>query len=245
VALIGLLAFPLLALGQTLGADKPKGKPKDPTPRYVANRKLFVEGTNDSASWKVKVSVDHDDLNYQVGDVVKVTVTSEHEGYLYVFNLDPEGEITCLYPNKTQNTNQIAANKSVLVGAGAFDIKVSEPTGKDIVYAIVTTEPLKDLKLDELTKSAKKKSLTARRMKRLVVEAMTGDPDRGNGGSETSVSTEKDKFQQDSPTQYKQKAKEWSSDKVEINTFPGKGKPGQDQEKPKPGQSGQDKKVKP
>ena len=46
---------------------------------------------------------------------VTATVRSERAGYLYLFNVDVDGEVTCLFPNKSQSNNKIEANIDVVV----------------------------------------------------------------------------------------------------------------------------------
>jgi len=235
VALIVALVVPLLVLGRAPGDDKSKSKTKDaPETLNVQDRKLFTTAINDSPAWKVTVNVDHGDRNYQVGDYMKIEVTSERDGYLYLFNLDPQGKIVCLFPNNFQKENRVTANQAVMVPDPKdknWRIKVGDPTGKEYLKAIVITEPAQSLKLDELTKSVERKPLRAKQVKSVFIEAITGDPDRG--GDNPSIQDEKDKFQQNEPVKYKQKAREWVDASVEINTQPGKGKPEQSQDKPK------------
>src|SRR5262249_17731786 len=116
-------------------------------------RNLFAEGINDAAPWLVRVDVDHKNRIYRTGDTLTATVRSEREGYLYLFNVDVDGEVTCLFPNKSQSNNKIQANTDVVVpdpNKPEFRITVGEPTGRELLKAIVTAEPLKELKLDEL-----------------------------------------------------------------------------------------------
>jgi hypothetical protein len=194
----------------------------DPKPRT-----LFVEAKNDQKSFTLTADVDHKDHMYSIGDQVVVTVTSEKDGYLYIFNLDPDGEITCLFPNNSVMDNAITAGTPVSVPSGGkYKISVSEPTGKDIVKVLVSTVPLKTLSLDELNKGLPKKTtfppIPPKYAKKLFYEAITGDTTGGN--PDTTLQEDKNKFQQQNQTQYQEKCKQWACVDIELTTV-GKGKP--------------------
>jgi hypothetical protein len=193
-------------------------------------RSLFVEGINDAATWMVRVDVDHKDRVYRTGDLLTATVRSERAGYLYLFNVDVDGEVTCLFPNKSQSNNKIEANTDIVVpdpNKPDFRIRVDEPTGRELLKAIVTTQPLKDstlkdLKLDDLKKATgpKYQAVSGKSVKKLSVELITGDPDAQV--AEDGVQAYKDKVRQDKPQQYLQQAGGWAEHQVEITTI-GKG----------------------
>jgi Domain of unknown function (DUF4384) len=215
--------------------DDPKKPPTDPKPRQ-----LFVQAVNDTMPWKVTVKVDRDDKTYKVGDEVVITVNSEREGYLYVFNLDPSEQITLLYPNNLVKDNFIKAKEDVVIpdekaAKAGGRITVGEPSGKDIVKVVVTSKPLETMKLDELNKGLKNKvaypPVPPKQAKALFFEVMTGNT---QGGTPTgTLQEDKAQFQQQNPEQVKQKAREWAGADLELTTS-GKGKPPLD--KPKPDQ---------
>src|SRR5262249_26921241 len=120
-AVMAGLLFPLGLVAPARAAD--------PKPRQ-----LFAEAKNKEASFTVTADVDHKDHMYNIGDSVVVTVTSEKDGYLYIFNLDPDGEMTCLFPNNSVMENAIMAGTPMSVPSGGkYKITVNEPTGKDLV----------------------------------------------------------------------------------------------------------------
>jgi len=228
-----LLPFALAAPGRA-------GEPKA--------RQLFVQAVNKDAAFGVTADVDHKDHMYNIGDAVVVTVTSEKDGYLYIFNLDPDNEMTCLFPNNSVMDNGITANTAMTVPSSSkYRISVSEPTGKDIVKVVVCTQPLKTFSLDELNKGLKHKTnfppIPTKFAKKLFYEAISGDT--SGGSQEGTLQEDKNKYQQQNQSQYQEKCKQWACVDIELTTA-GKGKPGQD----KPGQdkpsqdTGSDKGVK-
>jgi len=206
VVLCGGLASCLLA------ADPPK----QPARKSANPKALVIEGVNDNAPWMVRVSVDRSDRTYRLGEEVKVTVRSEEKGYLYLFNIDSEGESFCLFPNDYQKDNQIEAEKDVLIPQGKFRFVVGNPVGKELIKAIVTKEPLQSLKLADLTDAKGFKKLTTRNVKALVLEAVTGN--KNDGTQEQTVQEVKDKEKQQKPEQFQQQARKWSENQIEIIT---------------------------
>jgi hypothetical protein len=203
----GLLAY-LLGTDATAYAP-PKEKPKPKlSSKAPAPHRLLVEGVNESPAFKVTLYVDHEDFTYALGDEVHVTVESERDGYLYLFYADAEGKnITPLFPNQFQTMNEIKAGVKVTVPDPSdkkFVIRVAEPVGQDVLKAIVTSSPLKDLSTEELTRKVNRKTkLTSREVKRLLLEAATGNPELGN--SEQPVPELIDKEKKEHPEQVKQK----------------------------------------
>src|SRR5205823_12763286 len=121
-SIVGLVA--VIALGATAqsGAAGP------------TSRKIFVEGTNQSPAWMVRIEVDkadrvyHVDVDHDKCDLLKIKLRSEKDGYLYLFNIDPDGAIECYFPNKFQADNQIKANTDIEVGTGKdFVLRVGAP----------------------------------------------------------------------------------------------------------------------
>ncbi len=120
-------------------------------------RALFVEEQqNPHQAFVVRVSVDHADHIYREGDLLKATVRSSADGFLYLFNRDSLGTIRCLFPNKFQTDNAIRANRDTHVpplAEAAFRIRIGAPFGDEVLKAIVTKERL-SIDTKELRESA-------------------------------------------------------------------------------------------
>jgi hypothetical protein len=120
-------------------------------------RALFVEGEqNPRQAFVVRVSVDHENHIYREDDLLKATVRSSADGFLYLFNRDSQGKIRCLFPNSFQTDNAIRANRDThvppLEGA-TFRIRIGAPFGDEVLKAIVTKERL-SIDTKELRESA-------------------------------------------------------------------------------------------
>jgi uncharacterized caspase-like protein len=168
------------------------------------SRGVVVESTNDNPSWYVRVKVDHDNGIYKVGDEMKVSVVSEREGYLYLMYYDANKKWSCLFPNKVQTDNRIPAKTEIPIPApeAKFKLRVTPPTGKEILMAYVSLEPLKCLKVEDLNKKDVT-PLTEDQIKGVVAEINSGNTETASG------QTNKEKLKQ-KPREYLANSRRWS-----------------------------------
>lgn len=118
-------------------------------------RGVMVEQVrNDQPAFMVRVDVDHPDRVYHSGDLMHVRVLSEKPGYLYLFYCDANQNVSCLFPNRVQSDNRIPANQTITVPSpgAAFQLRIGPPYGREVLKAVVTLEPLKELKVADLKK---------------------------------------------------------------------------------------------
>jgi hypothetical protein len=169
--LAGVLAT-LTAPGRAAAYDSVKSA--KPAAGY---RRLASEATNEFPSWMVRVSVDRDTHTYKVDETIKVTVVSEQAGYLYLFNIDGQGEVSCLFPNTFQSKNRIEAKQTVTVPDPKdtnWRITVKRPVGKELLKAVVTKKPLEAFGGVALNNRGGATSVSRVQFRKLMVEASTG-----------------------------------------------------------------------
>ncbi len=137
---------------------------------------MAVGQINETPPFLVRVEVDHADRVYRGGEMIQVSVRSEREGYLYLFYCDAGGQVTCLFPNRVQSDNCVPANETIVVpdSSARFRLRVAPPFGNEVLKAVVTTEPLKSLELNTLTKGHFT-PLKPDKLKRVMVEVTGGD----------------------------------------------------------------------
>jgi serine/threonine protein kinase len=136
---------PVLATPTNTAPPKPPAQTPDPD--------VLTTVHNPRAAFVVDVEVDHADRIYRgpptgsdgKGEVLHVTVESSKPGYLYLIYRAADGSLKCLYPNKIQRDNKIAADKIVAVPHpdAKFRLRVGPPYGKELLKAIVTLTPRK------------------------------------------------------------------------------------------------------
>jgi hypothetical protein len=81
---------------------------------------------------------------FNTGDVIRIRVTSEYDGYLYVMDQGTSGRFSTVFPSGTAGTdNQVHRGQSYLVPSttdGWFQI--SGPPGFDVLYFLLSPEPI-------------------------------------------------------------------------------------------------------
>jgi hypothetical protein len=84
------------------------------------------------------------DRHFLPGDRAKIQVQTEYDGYLIVFQVDPEGRLRVLFPADPDKDNFIRSDKKYEVrgrgGREAFDV---DATGRGAVYAAVSRDPFR------------------------------------------------------------------------------------------------------
>jgi len=103
-------------------------------PNWDALQKLDVS----TSKFKIKTSIKK---SYKVGETISVTAKSARSGQLWVVFVDPNDEVSMMFPNKQAPNNTITADKLITLPGDNSDwaIQASEPLGQTIVSFIVTT----------------------------------------------------------------------------------------------------------
>lgn len=166
-AMLGLLAF----------APAGRAEAQQTTIRKDNPRAVMVV-TNQMPGFYVRVDVDHPDHVYYEGQEMRVTVSSERAGHLYLIYNDAQGNLTLLFPNIAQQDNAIPAGENVVTvpGLGAdFRLAIGPPFGRETLKAIVSERPLKDLEVKQLTQQPSK--VSTKDIKAAFVE-LKGKPEK-------------------------------------------------------------------
>ena len=122
------------------------------TPRAA----IVEEVRNDEAGFMVRVDVDHANRIYRENEELKVSVKSEKAGYLYLVYTRADNKVSVLFPNKFQPRNYIPAAQVVHVPPqrnATFRIRIGRPLGDEVLTAIVSSKPIKNLDAKSLTDS--------------------------------------------------------------------------------------------
>ena len=95
---------------------------------------------NDHAANAVRVSVDRKDRTYEKGELMRVTVRSQRDGFLYVINKQADGSVKCLFPNLYDSDNEIEGGQRITIPTSKqrFKLRCNDPLGEELVIAIVT-----------------------------------------------------------------------------------------------------------
>ncbi|WP_322473926.1 DUF4384 domain-containing protein [Deinococcus sp. AB2017081] len=103
----------------------------------------------------VNVQVDRDASGaqnpaYKVGDGITVSATVNRDAYVYLFNVNPDGTVDQILPNRLSAENLVKANttKSFPAEGDNFKYTVAGPIGQNKVLALASLTPLN---LDQLS----------------------------------------------------------------------------------------------
>lgn len=80
----------------------------------------------------------------RIGDDIVYRFTSTRAGYLTALHVDTHGATTLLYPRADVSQSKLGEGGTVELPSAedGFSLQVQPPVGRDLVYAIVTREPL-------------------------------------------------------------------------------------------------------
>ena len=123
----------LIAPGGTALAGKPPEK------------WMQVQGiVNTESRGILRVSVDHKDCKYAVGEKMAVTVTADHDCFLYLIYYGAGGQVGLLFPNRYQADNRVLANTRVTVPAegSGFRIVAEPPCGDEVLQVVASSTPI-------------------------------------------------------------------------------------------------------
>ncbi len=126
------LAAPALASGATLSPQSIIVNPAqtDLTVRVWVGKDAQGQGT----------------ANYRIGEQIRVGVQTSQDAYVYLFDINANGEISLFVPNGYDGTqgNFVPANtRTVFPGEGAqYTLTVGGPRGQDRILALASRQPL-------------------------------------------------------------------------------------------------------
>ena len=107
--------------------------------------KLLSAFRNPNPSFDLKVWVDKgDNPVYQVGEAMEMSFRAGKDCYLVLLDIDSEGYVTMMYPNKYHPQNKISGGRTYTIPSDdmRFKIRAQEPTGRELIIALATTIPL-------------------------------------------------------------------------------------------------------
>ena len=121
----------------------------------------FQAGAPAPGSLRVSTWVDRHDLTYARADAVRIFVKTNEDAYVTIVNVGPSGKVTQLFPNAFQQSNRVAANRTLEVPSanGGARINVSGPVGAELIKVFVSSEPIKIIPESQLVGSGAFRSL--------------------------------------------------------------------------------------
>lgn len=117
------------------------GTPEGERPIALSPTELAGLVANRTSAFHLDVTVNRfDGGRYTIGENIVVRGTSQRDGYLYLFRVDPAGELRLLFPAEG-TTHRVVAKKQFEVGRDPKFVVVGPP-GTHRIKAVVTERPL-------------------------------------------------------------------------------------------------------
>ena len=114
---------------------------------YQEHLEKLVAAKPLNSSFDVKVRANKE--NYEINNNIVFNVTSDKNGYLTMLDINPDGDICVIFPNKFQSNNLIRAGEIYKVPSpNTFKLKIRGPSGLERIKAFVTLNKFSLLKLD-------------------------------------------------------------------------------------------------
>jgi hypothetical protein len=119
----------------------------------------FEVVTNIHAPFTVTATVDRDPTGntipvYQVGDSLSITMQTDRDAFVYVFNVRADGTVALFFPNELDTDNFLRANRSRVLPGSGYTLDLKEPIGLDKIFALASTERLDTFALLRVTQGA-------------------------------------------------------------------------------------------
>ncbi|THF88800.1 PEGA domain-containing protein [Deinococcus sp. KSM4-11] len=119
----------------------------------ISAQSIIVNPTTPDLSVSVRIDKDttgNQNPAYKVGEGITVSATVNQDAYVYLFNVNPDGSVDQILPNRLSENNMVKANttKSFPAEGDNFKYTVAGPIGQNKVLALASLTPLN---LDQLS----------------------------------------------------------------------------------------------
>lgn len=98
----------------------------------------------------MKIKLWADKRQYKVGDTVSLHFETNRDAYLTLVNVGTSGKITILFPNRFSDGNGVNGKQAYVIPApdDNYDLALSGPAGTELIYALVTSKPVRFFETD-------------------------------------------------------------------------------------------------
>lgn len=98
----------------------------------------------------IKIKLGSDKPRYKVGDTITMRFETNRDAYLTLVNVGTSGKITILFPNRFSGGHEIKGKQVYTIPApdDSYELAVSGPPGVELIYALVTSKPVKFVETD-------------------------------------------------------------------------------------------------
>jgi hypothetical protein len=94
-------------------------------------------------SLQMSLTLDRSDATYAIGERVKMTLLTNEEAYVTVFDVGASGQVTQLFPNRYQTDNHVYAGHPIEIGGhGGAKVTVTGPVGAELIKVVASSRPI-------------------------------------------------------------------------------------------------------
>ncbi|NTY01591.1 DUF4384 domain-containing protein [Deinococcus sp. JMULE3] len=113
----------------------------------ISAQSIIVNPTQPDLSVSVRVDKDttgNQNPAYRVDDKISISTTVNRDAYVYLFNVNPDGSVDQILPNRLSDSNLVKANTTKVFPApdDKFNFTVAGPIGQNKVLALASLTPL-------------------------------------------------------------------------------------------------------
>ncbi|CAM3673680.1 DUF4384 domain-containing protein [Deinococcus frigens] len=119
----------------------------------ISAQSIIVNPTQPDLSVSVRINKDttgNQNPAYKVDENAVITATVNRDAYVYLFNVNPDGSVDQILPNRLSDSNFVkaGATKSFPEAGDNFKFTIAGPIGQNKVLALASLTPLK---LDQIS----------------------------------------------------------------------------------------------
>jgi len=109
---------------------------------YIPEEKVAASADDQEA---VTIKIWPDKQAYKVGDPLRLMFETNKDAYVTLVNIGTTGKVSIIYPNEVNSNNQVKGKTvySMPPSGENYEITLSGPAGVELVYALVTVQPIK------------------------------------------------------------------------------------------------------
>lgn len=99
----------------------------------------IIIGPDESA---LSIDIRTDKPRYKPEETLKIQLELNRDAYVYIYDIQPDGRVTLLFPNGFARNNYLKAGSHTLPATNDYSLVVNEPLGVESLQAIASTTPL-------------------------------------------------------------------------------------------------------
>jgi subtilase family serine protease len=109
------------------------------------SRQITVRASTPS---QLSISISTDKTSYRIGERLQIFLRLGAQAYVYVFDVDPAGRVSQVFPNSFSRQNLLSAGTYTLPD-GPYTLAITGPEGTEYLHAVAIAQPV-DLGLNGL-----------------------------------------------------------------------------------------------